>query len=109
MYGGSIVEAGRAESVIHNPQHPYTQLLVASIPLMDRSQRWAEEEMDEPEINATRTVTGCKFALRCRFVMEDCWKAQPPLYRVNQECAAACILHREAGVLNADELVQVLG
>jgi peptide/nickel transport system ATP-binding protein len=109
MYGGSIVEAGHAESVIHNPQHPYTQLLVASIPLMDRSQRWGEDEIDEPAASAPRVVTGCKFAPRCRFVMEGCWEAQPPLYRVGAESAAACILHREHGVLNAEELVQVLG
>ena len=108
MYGGSIVEAGHAESVIHNPQHPYTQLLVASIPLMDRSQRWGEEEIDEPVLGTPRPITGCKFAPRCRFVMEDCWKAQPPLYRVSSESAAACILHREAGVLSAEGLVEVL-
>jgi oligopeptide/dipeptide ABC transporter ATP-binding protein len=109
MYGGSIVEAGHAESVIHNPQHPYTQLLVTSIPLVDRSQRWEDEEVEETAIASSRRVTGCKFAPRCRFVMEDCWKAQPPLYRVSDESAAACILHRDKGVLNAEELVAVLG
>jgi peptide/nickel transport system ATP-binding protein len=108
MYGGSIVEAGHAESVIHNPQHPYTQLLVASIPLMDRSQRWAEDELDEPSTNAPRIISGCKFAPRCRFVMERCWQVQPPLFRVSDESAAACILHQEGGVLTAEELVQVL-
>lgn len=108
MYGGSIVEAGRAESVIRNPQHPYTQLLVSSIPLMDRSQRWVEEEIEEAATVAERKVTGCKFAPRCRFVTEGCWEAQPPLYRVGEESAAACVLHREGGVLSAQELVQVL-
>lgn len=108
MYGGSIVEAGHAESIIHNPQHPYTQLLVASIPLMDRSQRWAEEELDEPALSAPRIISGCKFAPRCRFVMEQCWQAQPPLFRIGDESAAACLLHQEGGVLTAEELVQVL-
>jgi oligopeptide/dipeptide ABC transporter ATP-binding protein len=109
MYGGSIVEAGHVESVIHTPQHPYTQLLVSSIPLMDRSQRWAEDEIEEPASGAGRVVTGCKFAPRCRFVMQGCWEAQPPLYRVGTESAAACILHRDGGALNAEELVEVLG
>jgi oligopeptide/dipeptide ABC transporter ATP-binding protein len=109
MYAGTIAEAGSAESVIRNPQHPYTQLLVSSIPLMDRSQRWADEEGDEPvNNNSARPNTGCKFAPRCRFVREACWQAPPPLYRTGNESAAACILHQEGGVMQAEELVRVL-
>lgn len=108
MYGGSIVEAGRAESVIQNPQHPYTQLLVSSIPLMDRSQRWVEDEDVEPAVITEREVTGCKFAPRCRFVTEACWEAQPPLYHIAGESGAACILYKENGVLSSEEVVHVL-
>ena len=108
MYAGSIVEAGHVEKIIHNPQHPYTQLLVSSIPTMDRSQRWAEEEGDEPATLTTRVVTGCKFAPRCQFVREECWQAQPPLYRAGKESAAACILHAQNGVLDEQELEQLL-
>lgn len=109
MYGGSIVEAGHAEKVIRTPQHPYTQLLVSSIPTMDRSQRWAEEEVEESVTTAPRKITGCKFAPRCRFVMDECWQAQPPLYHTREQSGAACILHRDGGVLSGEELTQVLG
>jgi peptide/nickel transport system ATP-binding protein len=109
MYGGSIVEAGRAENIIRNPQHPYTQLLVSSIPTMDRSQRWAEEELEEPATTVPRKITGCKFAPRCRFAIEECWQAQPPLYHASEQTGAACVLHRDGGVLSSEELTQVLG
>jgi len=45
LYQGSVVEAGSVERVIREPKHPYTQLLVSSIPLTDRSKRWGQDEI----------------------------------------------------------------
>ncbi len=42
MYRGNVVEHGDVERVIHNPQHPYTQLLIDSIPQPDPDKRWGE-------------------------------------------------------------------
>ena len=60
MYGGSVVEAGAADKVIREPQHPYTQLLIASIPSMDRNRRWVEDEVEETT-RIVRKSLGCKF------------------------------------------------
>jgi oligopeptide/dipeptide ABC transporter ATP-binding protein len=108
MYAGSIVEAGHAESVIRNPQHPYTQLLVSSIPLMDRSQGWAEDDGVGMEMVVGRENSGCRFAPRCKFVHEACWQTPPPLYRVSDHNAAACFLHQESGELPGQDVAHVL-
>ena len=42
LYRGSVMEAGDVDAVIKNPQHPYTQLLIDSIPWPDIKRRWGE-------------------------------------------------------------------
>lgn len=107
MYAGSVVETGAADQVIRQPEHPYTQLLVASIPSVDRSQRWVAEDDLEPIAHARRAVTGCKFAPRCRWAEETCWEAMPPLYQTAPHRAAACILYHEQPVLAGQAMGQV--
>ena len=107
MYAGSVVETGAADQVIRRPEHPYTQLLVASIPSVDRSKRWEDEESSEPIAHARRVITGCKFAPRCRWATESCWQAMPPLYQTAAHRAAACVLYGEHPVLEGQAMEQV--
>ncbi len=102
LYQGSVAEAGSVERVIREPRHPYTRLLVSSIPDTDRSRRWGEDEVPVPESSAGRTTRGCRFAPRCPHVMDECWTTVPPLYRVDPDRAAACFLHREAPSLPSE-------
>ena len=81
LYQGAIAEAGSVERVIRDPKHPYTQLLVASIPLPDRTRSWGGEELKIPEASAGRLSAGCRFAPRCPHVMDDCWTTIPPQLR----------------------------
>ena len=105
MYRGTVVEAGSVERVIRDPKHPYTQLLVESIPLMRAARDW-EQADDEGVIRsdvAARVSTGCKFADRCPAVMEKCWSQKPALHQVDAERAARCFLFEDKPVLeNAD-------
>lgn len=109
MYAGHVVEAGQADEVIRNPQHPYTQLLVSSIPLMDRTQNWAEDDGDILN-RPVETVAnqGCRFAPRCPHVHDRCWETPPPLYRVHPSNAAACFLHDEAPQLENQDVAHVM-
>ena len=104
MYRGSVVEAGSVERVIRDPQHPYTQLLVESIPKMRAARDW--EQTDDEGISRSdevRESAGCKFAERCPAVMEKCWIQKPPLFQVDPERAARCFLYEDKPVLeNAD-------
>ena len=109
MYRGSCVEAGAVETVIKNPKHPYTQLLIDSIPWPDPDRRWGQDHPPVPTLGVTVDPnTGCKFASRCPYVMEICLPKHPPLYQTNGQHAAACYLHRDAPVVANDELGTLL-
>jgi peptide/nickel transport system ATP-binding protein len=108
LYQGSVVEAGSVERVIREPKHPYTQLLVSSIPLTDRSKRWGQDEIPIPEASVGRLSDGCPFAPRCPYVMEQCWSTLPPLFRTDDDRVAACYLHEQMPVLPSEAMGDVL-
>ncbi|GIV79963.1 ABC transporter ATP-binding protein [Litorilinea aerophila] len=77
MYRGNIVEFGDARSILTAPQHPYTQLLLASIP--DKSRKWRREPMRLSDIETKEyRFTGCKFRNRCPLAMDICATQRPP-------------------------------
>ena len=49
LYRGDVVENGDPEQIIRSPQHPYTQLLIRSIPEPDPDRRWGEDDDDLEE------------------------------------------------------------
>lgn len=104
MYAGSVVEAGSVEQVIRNPKHPYTQLLVSSIPLPDKNKRWGGVEVEEVQ---SRKSTGCKFAPRCPVAMETCWSQRPPFYLPDRERTVACFLYQDQPTLSLPDVAQV--
>jgi peptide/nickel transport system ATP-binding protein len=99
LYRGSVVEVGSVERVIKDPQHPYTRLLVSSIPLPDPDIRWGgETELENKAAAGAATAAhGCKFANRCPFVMAECREQAPPLYRTADDRAVACYLYKDEG------------
>jgi oligopeptide/dipeptide ABC transporter ATP-binding protein len=104
LYQGAVAEAGAVERVIGDPKHPYTQLLVASIPLTDRKRVWGGDELKIPEASAGRLSTGCRFAPRCPHVMEQCWSKTPPTFLLDIDRSAACLLYRERPVSAAPDV-----
>jgi peptide/nickel transport system ATP-binding protein len=92
LYRGRIAETGDVESVIKHPQHPYTQLLVGSIPLPDPKRRWGEHVVAAATDDAATLRQGCAFAPRCPHVMDQCRTTVPPLYQLGTHRAAACFL-----------------
>jgi peptide/nickel transport system ATP-binding protein len=107
LYQGSVAEAGSVEKVIREPKHPYTQLLVSSIPVTDRSKRWGEDEVPVPEASAGRATSGCRFAPRCPYAMEECWSTIPPLFQIDNDRAASCFLHKQAPPLPSERIGSV--
>jgi peptide/nickel transport system ATP-binding protein len=107
LYRGSVAEAGGIEQVIRAPKHPYTQLLIGSIPLPDRRRRWGAEGVAEVETATGRVSAGCPFAPRCPQAMEVCWSERPPLFTPDAQRAVACFLHRGSAVLPSPDVAQV--
>ena len=94
MYAGRIVEIGPVHQVIHQPQHPYTVGLMASIPdiEIDR-ERLNQIDGSMPRLNAI--PTGCAFNPRCSQVFTKCKQAKPELKTVDSltHTKVACWLH----------------
>ncbi len=108
LYQGAMVEAGDVELVIKNPRHPYTQLLVSSIPHPDPGKRWDEEEV----VAATGSSGGdreqCLFADRCPHAMDVCWDRPPPKFLVDSRRTAACFLYADKPRLEEGDLNRLL-
>lgn len=95
LYLGSIMEKGDIDGVMQNPQHPYTQLLLRSIPVPDPDEPWQGRlELPPEEEIAVAGVGGCKYYTRCPFAMDVCHQAPPPLYEVGPDHYAACYLRK---------------
>jgi peptide/nickel transport system ATP-binding protein len=105
LYRGAVVEAGDVERVVKHPQHPYTQLLIASIPLPGVERTWGA---GGPPVTAPSRPgaagAGCPFADRCPSALPACAAAAPPLYRTEEHRVVACFLHQDAPVLPADRM-----
>jgi peptide/nickel transport system ATP-binding protein len=91
LYKGEVMEAGDVDTVIKKPQHPYTRLLIDSIPWPDINRRWGETEIQAQEAELSGPSVGCKFLPRCPFAMDKC-QVTPPLFRINERQAASCYL-----------------
>ena len=108
LYQGTMVELGSVDKAIKDPLHPYTQLLVSSIPLPDPKKRWGKGEAREARATPPGGKNlGCRFAERCPHVMPMCWESKPPLYGVDSDRAVACFLHREAPVLDQADVMSL--
>lgn len=107
LYRGSVMEAGDVDTVIKAPQHPYTKLLIDSIPWPDINRRWGETEIKAREMELTEQGTGCRFYSRCPFAMDKC-KQDPPLFQLNRYQAATCFLHEGHPVIAPENLSDLL-
>jgi peptide/nickel transport system ATP-binding protein len=97
LYSGSVMENGNVDDVIQNPQHPYTQLLVRSIPVPDPDIRWeGRTTSSASEITTSAALDGCKFYQRCPHAMQRCAQSPPPFYTVGVNQFAACYLHEDS-------------
>ncbi|MCL4860201.1 MAG: ABC transporter ATP-binding protein [Caldilineaceae bacterium] len=112
LYRGSVAEVGGVEKVIKDPQHPYTRLLVSSIPLPDPDIRWGGEAGIEQTATTTGAskaeVHGCKFSNRCPFVMAECRQQAPPLYKTDADRAVACFLYKDAEQVSGRAMAEAL-
>lgn len=86
MYFGRVVEQGPAAAVYSHPQHPYTRLLLASVPGVQGA---PIEDRGEPP-DPTQPPMGCAFHTRCPLVDPSCLRAIPHQRRVGAGHFAAC-------------------
>jgi len=92
MYRGTIVEMGDTERVFHNPLHPYTKMLLESVP--DLNVKWEFRGIEpEKEEGAVYSIQGCRYAPRCPKARDVCFKVRPKLVEVERNHWVACHLY----------------
>ena len=84
MYLGSLVEIGSSDDLYHHPLHPYTQALLASIPIPDpkRMRERKKEEINGEIPSPLDIPSGCPFRTRCPYATERCAQEKPQLRQV---------------------------
>lgn len=89
LYRGAVVEMGETGRIFGNPLHPYTRMLMASVPRLDK--KWEAVEADLRGAQAEVTH-GCVYYARCPIAAKvgDCGQQSPPLVGVESGHAVAC-------------------
>ncbi|MEM7134364.1 MAG: oligopeptide/dipeptide ABC transporter ATP-binding protein [Chloroflexota bacterium] len=79
LYLGRIMETGTAEEIFSPPFHPYTQMLLESVPEPDPDRSFLTQTESDSEELDLETETGCPFAPRCpRRIESVCDQEMPP-------------------------------
>jgi peptide/nickel transport system ATP-binding protein len=107
LYRGLVAEAGDVEKVVGDPKHPYTRLLIGSIPYPDPNRAWKGEDAPLPD-GARATEQACRFAPRCPAAMSICRESAPPMFRTDAYRAAACFLYREGELIAGPDIGEIM-
>ncbi len=89
LYRGCVVEMGTTERIYDNPLHPYTKMLMASVPRLDK--KWEEVEVELRAIQAELS-RGCVYYERCpaAYKSEGCERQRPTLVEAESDHFVAC-------------------
>lgn len=90
MYGGRIVETATASELYKNPQHPYTQGLINSIPTLHGQPGARLKTIDGQPPDLSNLPEGCSFHPRCPFAQALCTEGKPELERISSNHLRAC-------------------
>jgi peptide/nickel transport system ATP-binding protein len=82
MYLGKVAELGTSDVILHNPRHPYTVALLASMPSVDPDRRTTEAPLTGDPPNPIDPPSGCRFHPRCKYAAPVCSAQVPPLAEI---------------------------
>ena len=93
MYLGRLMETAPARALVARPRHPYTQALVASVPIPDPARERARPRpvLDGALPSPLAPPSGCVFRPRCPKARPPCAETVPPAFPVGPDHRAACL------------------
>ena len=97
MYLGRIVEIADKADLFANPRHPYTQALLASVPVANPKTKRLQPMVDGDVPSPINPPSGCTFHTRCRYVMDRCRSERPTLADAGARHQVACWLNGGTG------------
>jgi peptide/nickel transport system ATP-binding protein/oligopeptide transport system ATP-binding protein len=97
MYLGRIVEIADKAELFANPRHPYTQALLASVPVANPRTKRLQPMVDGDVPSPINPPSGCAFHTRCRYVMDRCKTERPALEEAATRHQVACWLNDGTG------------
>jgi peptide/nickel transport system ATP-binding protein len=98
MYLGRVVEDGPVDEIFHNPQHPYTQALLRSIPSIRGEGQRRLESIEGTIPHPLNRPSGCPFRTRCpSFMPGTCDVREPRLQPISEGHEVSCFLYHDGG------------
>lgn len=90
MYLGVIVEKGSSEELYNHPLHPYTKILISSMPISHPLEENKRVLLTGGILGAGKIPLGCKFNTRCKYATDRCKEEIPELLEVSSNHLVAC-------------------
>jgi peptide/nickel transport system ATP-binding protein len=97
MYLGRIVEIADKTELFRNPRHPYTQALLASVPVANPKLKRLTPLVDGDVPSPVNPPSGCAFHTRCRYAIDRCKNERPQLRDAGSLHQVACLLNDGTG------------
>jgi len=95
MYLGKIMEMGETEKIVYEPLHPYTQALIAAVPVPDPTSKRTRLPVTGEIPSPVDPPPGCRFHTRCPVAEEICRQKEPAFIDIGKEHFVAC--HKVTG------------
>ncbi len=95
MYVGKVVELAEVGDLFDAPRHPYTEALLAAVPLPDPTKRSGESELEGEVADPSDPPPGCAFHSRCRYAQDRCRSEIPKLREISDGRFVSCHLAEE--------------
>src|SRR5699024_62685 len=92
MYAGQIIEEAPVRELFNNPEHPYTQGLINSVPAVLKKENRLYS-IAGSVLRPGSIQQGCKFRDRCAFAFDRCFNEDPPLYHTTDTQKTRCFLY----------------
>jgi peptide/nickel transport system ATP-binding protein len=90
MYVGKIVEISPTEDLYYEPLHPYTEALMAAVPVADPRVRSAMTELEGDVPSPSNPPSGCYFHPRCKYAIDKCSQEAPQLVEMRPDHFVSC-------------------
>ena len=88
LYRGSLIEFGPSKAIMEAPAHPYTWLLMNSVPHV--GEKWKNDIVMSEAETREFTLTTCKFASRCPYATPECTSSSPPVKELGGGRSVLC-------------------